>query len=490
MCELLDNFDFAAADETTLSAMVTSVTDFLKKAEEHFAETVLDLSRSMSQSPTKEEPVISSTPITSHTTQHGNFLDKELFDKVKSVLPTLPYTSTGTRKPAVCLYGEEKYSYSKETDNLPLQSLTSSVVGEVLECVNERLGTLFNSVLVNRYATKNVALGWHKDDEPAVDQSEPIVTLSFGATRRFCISDSPSQVLRKQLMIVDLDENSAFLMKPGLQKTHYHRVDTGRGSIEKECGVRFSLTFRRLIPGSTAAALGTPPPSLPSVKSESVPVPVEPVPAPAPISDAARDHSKCCYGLVFGSSLTKGLKDLLLSRRGKKFAVFTNRGAHVESIKQDVLNVAMNPDYSDICRKCVKSIFVVCGGNDTENLNRDKKNISNILSDFDSLLGVLADIFPSAVVNVLSLIPRRVKYSNHLEHMVNVNKELSTLCNGRVKCKFIDIFTYFLKDKRKYVKDNVMVLNDKLYKKDKLHFSYIGDSILAKVIIGVTYNPR
>ena len=74
--------------------------------------------------------------------------------------------------------------------------------------------------------------------------------------------------------------------------------------------------------------------------------------------------------------------------------------------------------------------------------------------------------------------------------MINVNQGLSRLCNARSGCKFIDIFTYFLKDKKKCIRENMLILNEKLYGKDNLHFSYIGNSILGKVIIGVTYNPR
>ena len=168
--------------------------------------------------------------------------------------------------------------------------------------------------------------------------------------------------------------------------------------------------------------------------------------------------------------------------------MFTNSGAHIDDIKHDVINAARD---TDICRKCVKTVFVVCGGNDTENLNRDKKkNLLNVISDFDSLLDVIGIVYPSAVINVISLIPRRVRFSNHIQQMNAVNKELSKLCNDRTKCRFIDIFTYFLRDKNSYFKDNVMTLNEKLYSKDKLHFSHIGNSILGKVIIGVTYNPR
>lgn len=145
---------------------------------------------------------------------------------------------------------------------------------------------------------------------------------------------------------------------------------------------------------------------------------------------------------------------------------------------------------NDICRKCIKSIFLVCGGNDTENLYRDRSSPFKVVSDYESLLDILGEVYPNAVVNVISLIPRRIKYSNHLEQMVIVNNILSRVCNDRSGCKFIDIFTYFLKDKKKYILDNTFTLNEKLYGKDNLHFSHIGNSILGKVIIGVTYNPR
>ncbi|MCP4492900.1 MAG: alpha-ketoglutarate-dependent dioxygenase AlkB, partial [Gammaproteobacteria bacterium] len=286
------------------------------------------------------------------------------------------------------MFGDQTYSYSKETAKLPLHSLTSSVVGEVLDCVNNRLGTSFNSVLVNKYANKNVALGWHQDDEPIVDQSAPIATLSFGATRRFCISNSPRRAEQSQLFIVDLKPNSVFVMKPGLQQSHYHRVSAGRDNISEECGVRYSLTFRQLLPGVSS--------------TEANPL------------DVPDEHSKCLESLVFGSSLTKGLKENLLSRRGKRFAVYHNSGAHVNDIKQDVINSATD---TDVCRKCVKSISLVCGGNDTESNNT---NYVDIVSDFESLLDVVGSIYPNAVINVISLIPRRIKYSNHLQQMINV----------------------------------------------------------------------
>ena len=42
---------------------------------------------------------------------------------------------------------------------------------------------------------------------------------------------------------------------------------------------------------------------------------------------------------------------------------------------------------------------------------------------------------------------------------------------------------------RKILRQGKVGLNTKLYRKDLIHFSDVGNSVLAKVIIGVTYNP-
>ena len=153
----------------------------------------------------------------------------------------------------------------------------------------------------------------------------------------------------------------------------------------------------------------------------------------------------------------------------------------------DILCVA---DENKICRGCVKSIFLVCGGNDVENIH-NKGSLIDIIKCYDSLLDYIEYIFPSAVINVMSLIPRRLRYGNHLQYMLEVNDKLNDLCIKRENCRFINIFSCFLWDKRNFFQYNGhMILNEKLYVKDRLHLSHTGNSVLGKVIMGVAYNPR
>ena len=107
-------------------------------------------------------------------------------------------------------------------------------------------------------------------------------------------------------------------------------MQEGGSSFPEECGVRYSLTFRRIISRPRQSPIDSPSPTI-------VPVPVpEPIDSPSPTivpvpkiengdaeekeqkkeeedEDEEENHHLNCYNaLVFGSSLTKGLKVNLL----------------------------------------------------------------------------------------------------------------------------------------------------------------------------------
>ena len=491
MCEYLDNFDFGSVDDNALKVLVDSVINFLAKARNYYVNSAHNLS--ISTDSNFEDSICSKVEY------RGDFLDEKLHDKIKKELPHLPYLRTGSRSPDVCLYGKEPYVYSNKTVNLTPIPLEFSIgISDVLDWVNWYFGTDFNSVLINRYVNKNVAIDWHQDNECNVDQNQPIMTLSIGATRRFWVSDSKVKETRTLEYMKELKSNSIFVMKSGLQESHYHKLDSGRKHLKEECGKRYSLTFRRLIP---AAKISTPPPFIDdeaeeeeeeekeSEESEGVEIVKDNEEILQKAATDAINHDNCHTTLVFGSSLTKGLKEDLLSKPSKKgtnFKVFSNPGAHVKNIISDVQSVA---DENDICRQCVDSVFVVCGGNDIQNLRRDGR-IDDIIASFTSLIECIKFNYPSCNVNILSLIPRQLRYHNHLRNMLILNDKLSDLCKGYIKCRFVNIFSHFILNKKTFfsMRGHIM-LNKKLYFKDEVHFSHVGNSVLAKVIMGVTYSP-
>ena len=218
---------------------------------------------------------------------------------------------------------------------LPTPITSSSTLLKVLDTVNSKLGVVYNSILINSYPDREVKLGWHQDNEVEINQSVPIATLSVGAARRIQFSDNrsnKSNTIEKLLI-----NNSVLTMRPGLQSSHHHRIMMGRKKYDYETGPRFSLTFRRLhgvgnpdvslAPHTTPSVLPTRlPSSPPQALSLETPVPSHGTAETARPSPAA--HINCTNCAVFGSSLTKGLKSDLLSKRGKTFKVFT-KGEHI-----------------------------------------------------------------------------------------------------------------------------------------------------------------
>ena len=95
----------------------------------------------------------------------------------------------------------------------------------------------------------------------SVDSSAPIASLSIGATRLFAITDNLDAKMRSEMLEIPLADKALLIMKPGLQQTHFHKVDYGamEGLIPNMANVEYILTFRRLIP-STPAVLPSAPP--------------------------------------------------------------------------------------------------------------------------------------------------------------------------------------------------------------------------------------
>lgn len=127
-----------------------------------------------------------------------------------------------------------------------------------------------NVCFLNRYEGERQHLGWHADDHPGTDHSRPIVSVSFGepreiwwralpcshcsGTRRLasmhgddekfdsyecptCHGEKPE--VHRQL----LEHGSLFIMPPGMQQTHQHRIPKG----DRKMGTRISLTFRAFL---------------------------------------------------------------------------------------------------------------------------------------------------------------------------------------------------------------------------------------------------
>lgn len=91
----------------------------------------------------------------------------------------------------------------------------------------------FNFVLLNRYRDGSDAMGWHRDDEPAL--TGPVASLSLGATRRF------------RLRLQDRTDSLALDLSHGALLVHERYLPHTLTKTRRSVGERVNLSFRTVV---------------------------------------------------------------------------------------------------------------------------------------------------------------------------------------------------------------------------------------------------
>lgn len=99
-------------------------------------------------------------------------------------------------------------------------------------------GCAFELCFANGYASEREHLGWHADDSPEIDDNRPIAVMSLGAAREIWVK--PKGTGPDAVEKILLPAGSLFVMAPGMQDTHVHRIP----KHPAPCGPRISLTWR------------------------------------------------------------------------------------------------------------------------------------------------------------------------------------------------------------------------------------------------------
>ena len=111
--------------------------------------------------------------------------------------------------------------------------------------LSAELGVDFNSLLLNRYRDGADRMGWHADDEPELDATAPIASLSLGATRSLRFRPRPPwQGEPPPPFAVDLADGDLLVMDPPTQR-HWQHALPARARVGSE---RINLTFRCIRP--------------------------------------------------------------------------------------------------------------------------------------------------------------------------------------------------------------------------------------------------
>lgn len=108
------------------------------------------------------------------------------------------------------------------------------------ERLARKLGSPFNSVLVNLYRDGNDSMGWHRDNETELGPEPVIASLSLGQTRYFDLRHRRYRENRLPVQRFDLHSGDLLVMRGATQRNWHHRVPKQR----TRNGARVNLSFR------------------------------------------------------------------------------------------------------------------------------------------------------------------------------------------------------------------------------------------------------
>jgi alkylated DNA repair dioxygenase AlkB len=95
-----------------------------------------------------------------------------------------------------------------------------------------------NSCLLNLYHDGSEGMGWHSDDERSLSQGAPILSLSFGAPRKFSFRHKNTRETVSLIL-----ENGSLLVMGGETQQHWHHQ---LPKSTKVASPRVNLTFRMM----------------------------------------------------------------------------------------------------------------------------------------------------------------------------------------------------------------------------------------------------
>lgn len=136
-------------------------------------------------------------------------------------------------------YGDDNFKYSYSGTTKAAQVWDAKILA-LKQKIEEKLGSQFNSCLVNLYENGTQAMGWHSDNEPELKKDANanivIASLSLGATRKFCLKHN---MTRERVEIL-LEHGQLIVMKGQTQQYWKHCLT----KTTKVSQPRINLTFR------------------------------------------------------------------------------------------------------------------------------------------------------------------------------------------------------------------------------------------------------
>ncbi len=114
------------------------------------------------------------------------------------------------------------------------------LVKSIMEKINKEFNYELDDCFLNYYVDQTKALGWHADDSEPINQTQPIVVVSFGECREIWWKNKDYKGIIPMDQRQSLGDGSLFVMPAGFQDTNKHKIPKG----DKIMKPRISLTYR------------------------------------------------------------------------------------------------------------------------------------------------------------------------------------------------------------------------------------------------------
>lgn len=128
-------------------------------------------------------------------------------------------------------------------------------IQDICQKINKFLDVELNHVVVLLYRDGSDCIGFHKDKTVDLDENAPIVSLSLGCTRTYCLQDTTLNPTIHQE--INLENGTLLVLGPRTNENFYHCI---KPSDDKSVTSRISITFRKAttykLPNGTISGKG------------------------------------------------------------------------------------------------------------------------------------------------------------------------------------------------------------------------------------------
>ena len=329
---------------------------------------------------------------------------------------------------SMCYYGDSNYSYNNIVhQSRPIPS-SNNYLCKILEHLHTVIPDIqYNSILLTKYMNGSQYIDFHSDDEPEIEPTSDIITISLGETRQakfrgINVNDSyPEQSLT-------VGHGDVFIMSRDSQNFFQHSI-----SADSSQEIRISITLRLLRSNTTNTR------NLPV--SSSVVAPALAAFGPSSDNNIRIPNATAKYTLYIGDSMLRHLDSKKMSSSTQEALVYYYPGATVAGVLTKLKN---DPAFQCIDPKEVGKIFVFCGANNVDKaLNIPFNNNSDFItlemyrasenaivianSEFTELANFLFEWATSASINFVNILPRVSLVRNHIINGLNYHIEQLSL---------------------------------------------------------------